>query len=58
MGDNVRRKHDPAGPVPAGLNMPSPVKEGSDEGEEDENNNVTSNVEEGEIVEEKDDKST
>ena len=38
--------------------MPSPVKEGSDEGEEDENNNVTSNVEEGEIVEEKDDKST
>ena len=57
-GDNVRRKNDPAGPVPAGLNMPSPVKEGSDEGEEDENNNVTSNVEEGEIVEEKDDKST
>ena len=29
-----------------------------EEGEEDENNNVTSNIEEGEIVEEKDDKST
>ena len=57
-GDNVRRKNDPPGPIPSGLNLPSPVKEGSDEDTDENNNPVKSNVEEGEIVEEKDDKSS